>query len=182
MAAAVVATCDPISYPAVNVGAQVNDPFVLFTTPQTDPVLIETIHLLCDYGGGQPSGDMWILRILNKNNSILCSQATPAFSVNDVPGDVEVCWMRGASEVSYQPIIDPTNQSNYNFTGFASVPLPDLILDTQSVLTLQLIQNLEGGGSSAFTILAPVVTYDDGGSSTTTAALQGIPLLTDASA
>lgn len=182
MAAATVVTVPGFSYPAAMGGANVNDPFTLYTTPNAFPVLIETVHLKCNYGGGAPSGDMWILRMLDAALHVLWSQATPAFTVNDIPGDVEVCWSRGAAETSTQPIVDVANQTNLNFTGFATVPLGDLILDSLSILQLQLIQNLTGGGSSAFTVAAPVVTYDDGGASSTSAVLAGIPLFTDATA
>ena len=87
----------------------INDPFSFYTTPGGFPVLIETVHLACDYGGGQPSGDMWVMRLTDAAGHILWSQATPAFTVNDVPGDVEVCWSRGAAEVSTLPIVNTAN-------------------------------------------------------------------------
>lgn len=177
MAASQVVTAPGFSIPGTNTMPLVSDPFDLYTTPGGFPVLIESVHLTCNYGGGAPAGDMWILRYKDAAGHVLWAQATPAFSDNDIPGNMEVTWSRGASEQSYLPIVDGNFQGHGNFTGIATVPLPDLILDAYSVLTLQIIQNIYGGGSSAFDVVAPVITFDAGGATAGTSADDTFPLL-----
>lgn len=150
-------------------------PSVIYTVIGTNEERIESVSLTVGYDAHVLPTDFYVLRIVSSAGLVVFTQATPVLkwaSGTVGPATYELTWARFATGNDQQPPFqtDPDISAN-PLLIFWTGPLPDVVLDANSTVTLERYAELEGG---SLTVTADALTVtvnrnpgtDDGTSET----------------
>lgn len=155
-------------------------PFVAYTVIGTNVERIESVNLVVAYDAHVLTRDFYVLRIVSSAGLVVFTQATPDIKwANDTPGPAtyELTWSRFATGTDQiAPFMTDPDISGNPLLLFWTGPLPDLVLDANSTVTLERIVQLEGGSLTVTGVSLDVTTSrDTSGDASSTVAISDLP-------
>lgn len=136
--------------------------------------------MLVTFPAGTQHDETWTLSYLSQDNRILFTQPTPHLGTSTAYLTEQLTWARGVSNTygDAPPVVFIPPDTNGSIV--ATLPLPEMVLESQGSLVLTYYADSDGG-LPAIDISNIEVTYSPGGTGTAISVDVGIPLLTDVS-
>lgn len=138
------------------------DVFTIYQLDSIDPERIEAVNFVAQYDAHVMPHTLFILRLVDISGRVTFTQASPDFILpgsSDGPATWELTWARFATGTDQiPPNIPEPDVFTGPFRGWWTGPLPDLILQPRSTVTLQWFTTLEGGSSLNASIPSITVT------------------------
>jgi len=160
-------------------------PFVqqLYQLQTTAPERIEAVYMLLDYGGTEPTFQQFDIQLWDPAGNVLYEQPTPFLSATDNSNlTVALTWSRLGNDSAQSAFYIYDDMASGFSRGFANMRLPDLVLPSQATVQFLFWGAIETSSGTIPVSNCTVTTTRDAGAVSGTTTVQGIPLLTDASA
>lgn len=124
-------------------------PAGIYTVVGTNQERIESVNVIITYDAHVLSQDFYVLRIVSPAGLTVFTQATPNFKwpdSTDGPARYELTWARGTTgNAQAAPFLTDPDLSGNPLLAYWTGPLPDVVLDANSTVTLERDVQLEGG-------------------------------------
>lgn len=152
---------------------------LIYTVTPAGPERIESVNFTAVYAGNTPGQDQYAIILQAQNGDVVDFIAAPVIKNPDAePLTAHLAWFRRGGDTANTPLVD---SDPFNFAGrqvFATMSLPDLVLQASSTVTLRLYGNVTAEEPPITITDCTLTTTRNAGAVSSTIQVIPLPLLT----